>query len=341
MVQMINIFYNGYRNPNGAITLTEHLIKMLKLQGETVSVHRIMKRSSKETKPVTKYGGFPMNDITLDEAVEMAKSGPSLITHFMQKGDETAYAVELISKAKCPFIIHDPRGLVDEVLNAAEDSGAKIVFIRHAMHEQFLSTYGKGIYKSEFLLHPYIREIDVDTTRKYPKFRNAVTISRIGREKNTTMICEANRLLTNEEKIQIFGTNSDALYSYYVLDKKYPEWRDNYHGEPQAGGFSTYQLCQMSKFAIDMTTFRGDGGGSQYTFMEAMDAGCCLVLHKHWLSYLGEMVEHANCMAAETPEDLSRIVRGEPEDLPGYEETLALHSDPMLRESWQRVCNEK
>lgn len=338
---MINIFYNGYRNPNGAITLTEHLIKMLKMQGEEVSVHRIMKRSSKETKPATKYGGFPMNDVTIEEAIEMARSGPALITHFMQKGEEMAYAIELIYKARCPFIIHDPRGLVPEILGAARISNAKIVFIRKVMHDKFVNEYEGGIYQSEFLLHPYIRETDAIMDQKDLSFHNAVTISRIGREKNTTMVCETNRLLEDDKKIKIYGSNSDALYSYYVLDKKYPEWRDNYRGEPQMHGFNTFQLCQMSNFAIDMTTFRGDGGGSQYTFLEAMDAKCCLVLHKHWLSYVGEMVEHANCMAAETPEELANIVLRKPEKLSGYEETLALHSDTILREDWQRICNEK
>jgi hypothetical protein len=58
---------------------------------------------------------------------------------------------------------------------------------------------------------------------------------------------------------------------------------------------------------VDLSVIKKDGRGTQYTFLEAVDAGCSLVLHKAWeptglLSQLSRTVQDADGLV----EELSR-----------------------------------
>jgi hypothetical protein len=334
---MIALFHNNYRNPNGTITLTEHLVKMFSQMGEEARIYRIREHPGKP-KPISTFGGTTAYEITLEEALEISYANPSLITHFMHKKTdvELGYAVELIAKTSCPFIIHDPRGFAKDVLDVASTVQAMIVFIRPSNRIKFKNDYTCDA-RTTFLLHPYIRH---DISEKSQQYR-AVSISRIGREKKIEIICGANRLLPESKKIAIFGAESDRLYTHFTLDKEYPEWREYYLKEPQKYDIDSYELCCMSQYTVDMTEFKGDGGGSQYTFLEAMDADSALILNSHWVNYPGEMKEHYNCMIAGNSEELAHIVQHKPEDLPGYDKTLSLHSTRAVGENWLKVCYEK
>ena len=38
------------------------------------------------------------------------------------------------------------------------------------------------------------------------------------------------------------------------------------------------------KFVIDLSLIKNDGGGTQYTFLEAIYNDCVLVLHNDWIN---------------------------------------------------------
>ena len=63
-----------------------------------------------------------------------------------------------------------------------------------------------------------------------------------------------------------------------------------------------------------MSTIKYDGGGSQYTFLEAIYQGCVLVLHRDWVNQGKTFKEGVNCLAADTPEELASIL-SEPRDI--------------------------
>ena len=46
-------------------------------------------------------------------------------------------------------------------------------------------------------------------------------------------------------------------------------------------------LLTNCRFVVDMSIIKGDGGGTQYTFLEAIYQDRALILHKEW--YLKEM----------------------------------------------------
>ena len=79
----------------------------------------------------------------------------------------------------------------------------------------------------------------------------------------------------------------------------------------------TYQekdILKDTHYVVDMSTIKNDGGGSQYTFLEAIYQGCVLVLHREWITSCSLFKEGVNCLAAETPEELASIL-SEPRDI--------------------------
>lgn len=326
---MITLFYNCWNNPTGAATFTEHLYNMLTGLGEEVRLCAIKKTASKP-KPIHKFGGVLVENITIEEALQLAHETPSLMAHFMRGGEEEELCLRVVEEAACPFVIHDPRGARKNFVNAARINGAKVVLIRESMQQLFKSKF-PDVKNNIFLRHPYIPQV---SGKPYSRKHNAVAISRIAHEKNTQIIAEANTILPANERIDIFGSISDRIYAHFILDQKFPEWRNNYFKEPQAHGVDTFSLCQHSNFAIDMSTFKGEGGGSQYCFLEAMEANCCLVLHKDWTRYSGEMKSGYNCLTAADAQELAEIVRRPPVSLPGYTATLAQHSVKEVSQEW-------
>ena len=59
---------------------------------------------------------------------------------------------------------------------------------------------------------------------------------------------------------------------------------------------------------IDMSTIKDDGGGTQYTFLEAIYQDCILILHRDWVKQGDIFKEGINCLAAENPEELVELL---------------------------------
>ena len=82
---------------------------------------------------------------------------------------------------------------------------------------------------------------------------------------------------------------------------------------PESGGrvrVSPLARKLAEQHAVDLSVIKGDGGGTQYSFMEAADAGAVNVIHRNWLTGHSddEMVPFprpgANCFAVGTAQEL-------------------------------------
>ena len=333
---MIALFYNAFRNPNGTITITKHIETMFRAMGEEVRIYRMVTKPGK-SKPLTTVGGPLAVEADVNAAIDIVNNYPSLMVHYMHDGSvNQEYAVRLVLETGLPFIIHDHRGLKPEMLDAAHRSNARIIFIRDPLRKKFIEESNIH-YDTIFLKHPYIRHEDVDVKMKY----NAVSLGRVAREKKIEMVCQANALLLDRKMppIMISGAETDRIYSHFTLDKFFPRWKDYRIKEP---GTDQYALCCSTKYAVDMSEFKGDGGGTQYTFLEAMDADSQLVLNRNWMKFgKSEMREGYNCVSVESPHELANVVSKMPRALPGYEDTLRAHSVTSVGESWLNVCYER
>ena len=64
---------------------------------------------------------------------------------------------------------------------------------------------------------------------------------------------------------------------------------------------------------IDLSAIKGDGAGSQYTFLEAIYHGNILILSKSWTGVGAptEFIHEHNCLIVSTPEDIKSVIEDE------------------------------
>jgi hypothetical protein len=58
-----------------------------------------------------------------------------------------------------------------------------------------------------------------------------------------------------------------------------------------------------------MSSIAQDGGGTQYTFLEAIDAGCVLILNSKWTNNPNSIWQHNhNCLVVSNSDELAQIL---------------------------------
>jgi hypothetical protein len=62
---------------------------------------------------------------------------------------------------------------------------------------------------------------------------------------------------------------------------------------------------------IDMSIIKGDGGGTQYTFLEAIYHDCILVLHNDWINKGELFTSGVNCIGVSTAEELAEFIKND------------------------------
>jgi hypothetical protein len=68
-------------------------------------------------------------------------------------------------------------------------------------------------------------------------------------------------------------------------------------------------ILKDKKFVIDMSVIKNDGGGSQYTFLEAIYHDCVLVISDKWLTGKNDIFKnYGNCLLADGPERIYEIL---------------------------------
>ena len=59
---------------------------------------------------------------------------------------------------------------------------------------------------------------------------------------------------------------------------------------------------------IDMSIIKGDGGGTQYTFLEAIHQDTVLILHNEWIDAGTTFKSGYNCIGVSNHEELSNFI---------------------------------
>ena len=73
------------------------------------------------------------------------------------------------------------------------------------------------------------------------------------------------------------------------------------------------KILEDAKYVVDMSVIKNDGGGSQYTFLEAMYEKCALVINKKWVdSSKTEFVDNKNCFVVADEEELVSLLNKDP-----------------------------
>jgi hypothetical protein len=315
-----NVKYGGFA------VYTAHLYESFKRVGYNPRIFKIRKTSSAKPKQFTH--NLTCYSIDVEHAENLARNEPTIIvcTYWKQ------YAAEIVRllRAGASIILHDPTEYASGLFDAIKACGTRTVCIRQRNVEN-LREFG---VKSKFIMHPYIRA-RVPTKRGYVKW-NAVSYSRVDFDKHTEIIVEANKLLPPESRVAIFG-ELNRIYAFHKLDKDTPEWRNEYHGTFPMDPWAAVGLARQANFVVDMSAIKGDGDGSQYTFLEAWDAGTPLLLNAKWINRGdGEMQRGENCEAVEDGRQLAAMLEWEPSELAfarlpkGGEQSLLQHAPDVI-----------
>jgi len=204
--------------------------------------------------------------------------------------------------------LHDPNDFKDAAWRTTlRRLRARVVAIRPAVAAH-LTAQGVDV---TYIPHPYVPQAarwGLGGARYH-----AISLSRLDWDKHTELIAAANLQLPPECQVAVFGAEN-RRYTHLRLDPHWPAWRVAYHGafpaEPDAGA----HLARRAAYVVDMSAIAGDGGGTQYTFLEAWDAGARLIVNRAWLTGRADDVLQpgVNCLVAGTAAELAALLAGDP-----------------------------
>lgn len=151
------------------------------------------------------------------------------------------------------------------------------------------------------LPQPYVPYCE---TTSFDRTVLAVSTARIDSIKQSHWIVEANRQLPRGRRVVMSGT-PNRMY-VYGKQKKYPELLDVAQRPPGWG--SGAELCKNAVYSVDMSKIASDGGGLQYTTLEAIDAGAVPVVYSGWMMFPGPMHD-LEVFVVDSPTDLAKFLK--------------------------------
>ena len=201
------------------------------------------------------------------------------------------------------IVIHDPtevsgKGKEPVLRNLGR---FRVVTIRESVKKFLKDNFG---IKSRFILHPFYEY--PYKKEKHPG--KAVSISRVDFDKHTDIILKANKVLKNP--VDIYG----AINRQYVFFKlKELGFTKYYKGGFEKSFEELGNILKDAKYVVDMSVIKHDGGGSQYTFLEAIYEQCALVINRKWIeNFSTEFVEGKNCYVVGNEEELVALLNKDP-----------------------------
>ena len=271
----MKLLYLSRSRFGGWVTFTSHLYHGLLGKSptshdnfQTSEVHEVIRVTGRSEKTQRNMGNYvPYRNMCEEDILEIEE--PILITAHDKHHRELA--MKLLEQGAY-IVIHDPTELRNpefrEFINPKQ-----VIVIRKSMLEH--------MPEATYIPHPYmaINRIDpLDFKEWDNRPLNAISISRLDFDKNSDWLFEINRKLPSDKQIVIRGAEN-RMYTKTKIVPKYPEYiQDSNRPEEERAIFKldfrgAINLCKTARYMTDFSVIKGDGGGTQYTFLEAIDAG--------------------------------------------------------------------
>lgn len=262
----------------GTVAFTKHLHRALSLRGHTPFIVRIAKVGGPR-RSATLFGGeLPIVQMGVRDAYRLPKG---LIVAAWWKDHD--WAIEPLLRFGHGLILHEPLEFQDGLLDVMRAPRAPRPVVIRPTNERSLRALG---FDPIHIPHVYVPVEHLPVHRDW----HAISIARIDPRKCSHLLFEANATLPSERRIRIYGDVS-RRYAKFNLEPKFPTWEDQHLGAFPEGPESAVRLAERTRYVVDMTDIKGDGGGTQYTFFEAWNAGATLVLNAAWRHDDGEVVD--------------------------------------------------
>lgn len=323
----INLVYMAKPGYGGWVSFTAHMA--LKYNANLL---KIGNTSEKKSRP---YGyGVEYTNTVVDEVVKM----PNLLITAIDKN----YYQHL---DKFPdgtvIVIHDPTEVKGKSCQPVIDNlpRFKVVTIRKTVQKFLREKYN---IDSEFLVHPFH---EYEKTNKLKT--RAVSTSRIDYDKHTELILEANEKLKKKglKTVDIYGAKND-LYVYRKLremgldsmDEKDP--KSSYKGRFDKSFEAIDNILSDAKYVVDMSAIKNDGGGSQYTFLEAIYQDNALILSDKWIHGTNSVFTGGyNCLVVSDAKQLYDILSKNNRSTKKIVKNAKKLLKPHLEVDWTKLFN--
>ncbi|HEU4822978.1 MAG TPA: hypothetical protein VFS97_06095 [Nitrososphaeraceae archaeon] len=207
------------------------------------------------------------------------------------------------------LVIHDHRDISQNT--APYVKNWRLVAIRKTVQEYMQKRYGLDC---AFLYHPFYPYPVVYK----PKRRGAVSTTRISFEKNTDIIIKANKILDTADVIKLYGCPS-RVYVHSFLGGFQGDFGKYFYGIFDKSFSTLSEILAEAKFVVDLSVLKHDGGGTQYSFLEAIHNDCALILHRKWIEGSDikpdyrDFKEGYNCFAIDNEKELAELIQSDPD----------------------------
>jgi hypothetical protein len=305
----VGIFFFRPWYGGGTTTFTAHLFKALEAVGERPVIYRVKDAETQNKyRPFAQYDGVISHTVSIRDAREIVKRMPTVIgapskRQYLARPDLIKKLMDLGLRA----VIHDPHEFKAYNIRSSRERlrPAQLPTQPICIRPSMLKFYPKAV----FIPHPYMRSGNdtnaLATRRKY----HAISITRIASVKRPQIILEANRLLSVRKRVALLGSEY-RMYTYN-LQKKFPDvFKQSGHTFQFPLTFrAPVELCESAVYNVDMSLLTEDGGGTQYSQLEAMDGGAVNIMNVDWFRIEGELVGGRHAIPVVGSEDLARILR--------------------------------
>lgn len=201
------------------------------------------------------------------------------------------------------IVIHDPtevsgKGKEPVLRNLGR---FRVITIRESVKKFLKAQFN---IKSKFILHPFYEY----PYRKLAKPSRAVSISRVDFDKHTDIILKANKEL--RDPVDIYGAINRQYVFFKLNDLGFKKY---YKGGFEKSFEELGKILEDAKYVVDMSVIKNDGGGSQYTFLEAIYEKCALVINRKWIeNSKTDFVDGENCFVVGDEEELVSLLNKDP-----------------------------
>lgn len=269
---MIDILHMSPWPLGGSTSYVVHLARTFAAAGVPARVLRLSTRTESKKRQMGEYGVFYQN-VSLDDL--RRSNGVPLLASAPTDPDVASKVADVVLQKDGKFVFHDPNEFRIYPHWNIDGVRERVICIRQQ---------GLNHLPGVFIPHPYVRHDRNAPQRSRPRL--AVSIARTSAVKNSHWILEANMHLKEPERVELCGDVNRMWWNFNV-SKKYPDYP-----YPATAGFprrfgAAVDICKPFQIMVDLTIFKDDGGGTQYSLLEAMDAGAVPVMTKDWCSYPG------------------------------------------------------
>lgn len=302
MDPQINLLYLAKPIYGGWVTFTAHLSHKL-----NSPIIKLSKRTEKKNRI---YGyDREYKNMNIEDVMKL----PNIIITAV---DKHYWKFLHLFPENTKIVIHDPTECknskqINPLVQVSENNDIpllkkfSVITIRKSVQEYLKDTF---TINSQLISHPFHT---YELTENVGLNRKCVSIARIDFDKNTDILLKANKGLTDENKIYLFGAEN-RLYVHHKLKELEIEkyWMGKFP-KNLSPSFDSKSILKDAKYMIDMSTIKDDGGGTQYTFLEAIYEDCVLVLHNEWINKGNLFKSGYNCLGVSDEKELIEVLTNE------------------------------